>query len=79
MNSLVYDVLYNLALWMWGLLFAGCAYCSALLYIMTVGVMSILWGVACLFWLFMLGWYVIDCLLFSKRKTKRAAKRARTR
>ena len=76
----MYKVLYNAALLMWGLLFAGCAYCAALMYLMTSGLMSILWGIACVFWLGLLGWYVIDCVLFSKRrKTKKAARRAGTR
>ena len=75
-----YDVLYNLALVMWGLLFAGCAYCAALMYLMTSGIMSTLWGIVCVFWLGLLGWYVIDCVLFSKRrKRKKAARRAGTR
>lgn len=76
-----YDVLYNLALVMWGLLFAGCAYCAALMYLMTSGLMSTLWGLACIFWLAMLVWYVIDCVLFSskRRKRKKAARRAGTR
>lgn len=56
-----YDVLYNLALVMWALLFAGCAYCAALMYLMTSGICSTLWGLACIFWLAMLVWYVGDC------------------
>lgn len=65
-----YDVLYNLALVMWALLFAGCAYCAALMYLMTSGICSTLWGVACVFWLAMLMWYVGDCF-FGRRKHKR--------
>lgn len=73
-------VLYNAAVLMWGLLFAGCAYCAALMYLMTSGICSTLWGVVCVFWLGLLGWYVIDCVLFSKRrKNKKAARRAGTR
>lgn len=70
-----YDVLYNLALVMWALLFAGCAYCAALMYLMTSGVCSTLWGIACVFWLGLLGWYVIDCVLFSKRSKRRKTSR----
>ena len=66
----MYKVLYNAALLMWGLLFAGCAYCAALMYLMTGGIMSMLWGVACIFWLAMLVWYVGDCF-FGRRKNKR--------
>lgn len=78
---MLYKILYNIALVMWGLLFAGCAYCAALMYLMTSGLMSILWGIACVFWLGLLGWYVIDCVLFSskRRKRKKAARRAGTR
>lgn len=67
----MYKVLYNAALLMWGLLFAGCAYCAALMYLMTSGVCSTLWGFASVFWLGLLGWYVIDCVLFSKRRKSR--------
>lgn len=71
----MYKVFYNAALLMWGLLFAGCAYCAALMYLMTAGIMSMLWGVACVFWLGLLGWYVIDCVLFSKRRKRRKTSR----
>lgn len=67
----MYKVFYNAALLMWGLLFAGCAYCAALMYLMTAGIMSMLWGIACVFWLGLLGWYVIDCVIFSKRRKRR--------
>lgn len=73
----MYKVLYNLALVMWGVLFAGCAYCAGLLWLLTDGIPSTLWGVAGLCWLGLLIWYVLDCM--PKKRNKKAARRAGTR
>lgn len=78
----MYKVLYNMALIMWTLLFAGCAYCAALMYLLTSGVTATLWGVACLIWLGLLVAYLVDCVVSHKRKMhkkRKAAKRAGTR
>ena len=73
----MYKILYNAALLMWGLLFAGCAYCAALMHLMTGGIMSVLWGVACIFWLAMLVWYVGDCWhgRYKHKRRRRVEKR----
>lgn len=73
----MYRALYNMALVMWAALFAGCAYCAALMWLLTEGLMSTLWGAAGLFWMGMLIWYLIDCI--PKKRKRKAAKRAGTR
>ena len=81
MDKLIYNVLYNLAVVMFGVLFAGMAYGSAVLMFFTDGPLRALFSftMVCSVLLFIA--YIIDCIPQRKKRRgkRKAAHRAGTR
>lgn len=78
----MYRVIYNLTLLMIGLIFAGCAYCAFLMYMLTEGMLATGWAVCGIIWVGLTIYWIIDCLPKRRRRSRRykkAAQRRRTR